>query len=394
MKFKINDRREFAYMLAVGFLIFFKVYSNTLLSSVFPGFIYKLLPILSILMCITSVVFRRIMTKKRFCFFVLFVFFGLVIYYKTKEIEMLALCFLLGAAVDVNLEKLLKEYIGIVGSTVLVTFAMCFFGIIADYQYSRAYIEGFSFGIAHSYGFVYYSHPSWYICYLSLAVLYFSRKISTIILVVLINIWAYITFTTRLPFYLFLLFIVIWYVINYMMKKRKDITINYKVALSIPLILACICIILFYNYDGSTPYQYINFLFNGRLGMGYRALREYGPSLFGQYVEMVGTFKVSQGIASEYFFIDSDYLYMIVCYGLAFSFYMLYIYGKLLQKIFSIRDSYLFTYILFALIFAFGNTSLTNISLCPFVLYGASVINEKYTMSKIMQIKHEKVEGR
>ena len=95
MKYKISGRAEFAYMLAAGFLIFFKVYSNTLLSSVFPGFIYKLLPILSALICIISVAFRRTMTKERFCFFLTFVFFGMAIYYNTKEMEIPALCFLL-----------------------------------------------------------------------------------------------------------------------------------------------------------------------------------------------------------------------------------------------------------------------------------------------------------
>lgn len=64
-------------------------------------------------------------------------------------------------------------------------------------------------------------------------------------------------------------------------------------------------------------YKRINTLLSGRLELGYQGFKDYGVTLFGQPIEMIGlggtTIK-----PEEYFFIDCSYINILLRYGLCF----------------------------------------------------------------------------
>lgn len=90
---------------------------------------------------------------------------------------------------------------------------------------------------------------------------------------------------------------------------------------------------LLYTED-SAIMEKLNELFNTRLSLGKTGFDTYPVGLLGQYIEMVG-FGGKLEVPDNYFFIDSSYIKMILCYGLAVTACTLLIYmlvGKRAQK--------------------------------------------------------------
>ncbi len=75
----------------------------------------------------------------------------------------------------------------------------------------------------------------------------------------------------------------------------------------------------------------INETITGRLALGKTGLDNYGISLFGQDVPMVG-FGGSLTLKQEYFFIDSSYINILLRYGIVFLLMLLVIYGTICYK--------------------------------------------------------------
>ena len=75
----------------------------------------------------------------------------------------------------------------------------------------------------------------------------------------------------------------------------------------------------------------INETITGRLAFGKKGLEDYGISLFGEEVPMVG-FGGSTTLEEEYFFIDSSYLNILLRYGILFLIMVFIIYGTICYK--------------------------------------------------------------
>lgn len=105
-----------------------------------------------------------------------------------------------------------------------------------------------------------------------------------------------------------------------------------KVALVSMPVLAILMYFLsvFYRQDNEFL-ENINETITGRLALGKTGLEDYGISLFGQDVPMVG-FGGSTTLEEEYFFIDSSYLNILLRYGILFLMMVFIIYGTICYK--------------------------------------------------------------
>ena len=69
-----------------------------------------------------------------------------------------------------------------------------------------------------------------------------------------------------------------------------------------------------------TFFRLFDNLLSGRLRLGNKALEDYGFTLFGQQVAMKGNGGSLIGLGGNYFYIDSSYLLVYLCYGVLFLF--------------------------------------------------------------------------
>ena len=97
-------------------------------------------------------------------------------------------------------------------------------------------------------------------------------------------------------------------------------------------VLAVFMYFLSVSYDADNELLVnINETITGRLALGKEGLADYGISLFGQDVPMVG-FGGTTTLEETYFFIDSSYLYILLRYGILFLIMVFIIYGTICYK--------------------------------------------------------------
>lgn len=105
-----------------------------------------------------------------------------------------------------------------------------------------------------------------------------------------------------------------------------------RTALASMPVLAILMYYLSSSYKPDNEFlENINETITGRLALGKIGLDDYGISLFGQDVPMVG-FGGSTTIEEEYFFIDSSYLNILLRYGILFLIMIFIIYSTICYK--------------------------------------------------------------
>ena len=82
---------------------------------------------------------------------------------------------------------------------------------------------------------------------------------------------------------------------------------------------------------GNEFLEMIDETITGRLGLGNIGIKEYGITLFGQDIPMVGM-GGSTEVQEDYFFIDSSYLFILLRYGIIFLFIVFIVYGCICYK--------------------------------------------------------------
>lgn len=97
-------------------------------------------------------------------------------------------------------------------------------------------------------------------------------------------------------------------------------------------VLSALIYILSNSYQQDNEFlATINETITGRLELGKKGLDDYGISLFGQDVPMVG-FGGATTLEEEYFFIDSSYLNILLRYGIMFLVMVFIIYGVICYR--------------------------------------------------------------
>lgn len=96
-----------------------------------------------------------------------------------------------------------------------------------------------------------------------------------------------------------------------------------------------VCIIMYYltvSYDinDETSIEIDEFI-TSRLRLGYKGLKDFGISLFGQDVPMVG-FGGATKLKEEYFFVDCSYLFVMLRYGIVFMVLVFIVYAAICYK--------------------------------------------------------------
>lgn len=242
-------------------------------------------------------------------------------------------------AKDVPLKKILQTYLIVSFSIVLLAFSASLLNVIENLQYESDTLRG----VRNSFGILYTTDFASHIFSLMLVFFYLMReKLKAVHYIVglVIAVLVFEFCNARLDVGCMLILIFVFAILN---GKRKSISLKKKYGrsgkgliffiLSMPIATVFITAVTLISNTDNPFWSAVDGLLSGRLSLARRGLEEYGPSLFGQTVNMVGwggsTKTLGEG---EYFFVDSSYLYILLRYGIIFLLIVLGIYVKCCKK--------------------------------------------------------------
>lgn len=291
----------------------------------------------------------------------------------SKEPNVLVIVLLLLTCYDTNVETIINLSLFTMFSSFVFIIGLSFLGVLPDLLYSHYSLATNSIVQAHSYGFKYYSTPGCIVSFISFAFLYKYRTLKVMLICLLANAVSYYIFTAKLPFFCYLLFLFLNIVFR--LNDKKIIrSFNQRVLPMLPFMLALLIYLLsknFYNLDEVG--QMINFILSGRLEQGSIGLKTNGITLFGSFFNTVGRYSSTySGIksSSNSFYIDSDYLYMMLHFGIIYSFFIFSCYSVAIKKFVVENDIYMLSWIVTVTLYALSNWCLHNIEYNPLLFIG------------------------
>lgn len=284
---------------------------------------------------------------KRTILIVLFLTCFVAAFYRRSHYdELLTIGLLIIGANQVSFRKILKVFLVLgIGITITAMIAAQA-GMIENLVYHQ---NGRSIRI--SFGSVYPTDFSAHILYLVLAYIFLrQRRLKYIELAVLLGLAAFIysfcDAKTNAGCIVMAVIICLFLKLSHAFSEEKKASWIKKAErfmhkIFVPLTKYSMLILFFlmtaltllYSEDSAIMVK-LNEFFNTRLSLGKTGFNTYPVGLLGQYIEMVG-FGGKLEVPDNYFFIDSSYIKMILCYGLAVSACILLIYllvGKRAQK--------------------------------------------------------------
>lgn len=222
-------------------------------------------------------------------------------------------CILIFSARDIELNNLLKPFL-IFSSTIFVlTMISSKLGIIDN-------MISFQHRWRSSLGFSYVSFPAQLCFYFILAyIVYRNDRLSykELFGLFILNLYIYAKTVTTSPFYLAMLMILISLskkILNRNILSNKLIMLLISLTFLIaPLILVWIC----YMAPRSLFFK-LNDLTNGRLELSVNGIQTFGIHLFGRKIHFT-TLDIFGKFSSNYNFIDSSYIQLIVIYGIVYT---------------------------------------------------------------------------
>lgn len=387
MTFKISkiSISEIIYLFLYAIYIFVSILDSSLVSvgSLRTLLNYASIGALAVLFVSRTTTYRHLKICVMLC---VFVFAAL----STDRLYIIIYMMFLMNARHSNFRRIVTVSFFTTAFSVLFVVLCCKMHIVADLVYSRDGVEN-----AHSYGFGHYSSISYYALYLTIMWLYIRRNtIGYIELAVLtlFNYGVYKVTTTRLGFYIVMLVLLMYVVIekNYIINTSSKPMMFFS-SVGFPVAFL-VCLILDYVYDpeGSTDSILfkIDSALNNRLGMGHEALSRYSPKLLGQKIEMVGIKTAVFGEGNnKYFYIDSGYIYAFLGYGIIFTLVILTLYTVIIRNSAKNHRNVIFIWAFAVMIFSVANNAWISIMYNPLLFYAVVSDNDDMLQNVVYMLK-------
>lgn len=243
---------------------------------------------------------------------------------------------LLIGAKNIAFDKILKVYLLVSAAVLLSAFIASRLDIIEDLVYVRAF-----WGERNSFGTVYPTDFAAHIFFLLSAGYYVIRKkLQTYHIILGFGLCAIVYYycKTRLDcITMVLLLLGLWRIhkdngLSADGNRNNVFDFLYKKTPCFGVAAFAIMYGLSLFYMKNVPvFRFIDELLSGRLRLGNQGLQEYGFSFFGQHVAVSGN-GGSVVAPVNYFFIDSSYLLVYLCYGAVFLALILFIHYSCCKK--------------------------------------------------------------
>ncbi|MCI9077830.1 MAG: hypothetical protein HFH68_02740 [Lachnospiraceae bacterium] len=341
-----------------GFVLF--IFRGIMGTTMFPyiGIIFKISFGIAILLLIAKIIlFDRYTFKMLIAVTGMFIC-GAAVFLSSGYFSPFLWVLLIVAAKDVPFNKILKVYL-LMNITIMgLAFVASLLGIIENLAYVNEEWDSYRY----SFGCVYTTDFAAHIFFMLLAAFYLCQKrlrwyhyAGTCAIAGFIYYFCFAKLDT-ICILLIVLFFGVYHVLQWQSRRESVVVpgmekdsqqvfvfkrvkaylkwkgLWMKSALFSMPVLAMLMYFLSDYYEKDNEFlETINKTITGRLAFGKTGLDDYGISLFGQDIPMVG-FGGSTILKEEYFFIDSSYINILLRYGIIFLLMIFIIYGTICYK--------------------------------------------------------------
>lgn len=393
LRLKINSNSLFLFSYFLYILA--EVFDSSYVGEMLPANIRRGMKGIIILLLLLQLFFKKRYIKRIFFRYLLLCCLAILVALFSKEPNVLVVVLLLLTCSDIKIDSIINISL----YTMLASFSsvvlLSIIGVLPDLVYSHYSIMTHSSIQAHSYGFRYYSTPAFLILFMSFSFLYKHKNLKTMVICLLANGISYYVFTAKLPFFCFIIFLGLN--ITFKLNNKKIIRmINIQILPIVPFALAILIYILskYYNNFGNLG-MILNSLLSGRLEQGSIGLSMNRINILGNYFEMVGRYSLTYSellSINNHFYIDSDYLYMILHYGIIYSTFIIFCYSVAIRKYVLTNNIYMLSWIISVIFFAVVNWCLHNIEYNPLLFIGFETLLEGKQKSFQFKLQSKKEE--
>lgn len=373
LKKKSGTTVESMFLFSYALYIVQRFIISSALRDVVPFWFRRGSKILIILLLAMSFLVERKMSKRALEKTIIAISIGLAVVMISSYANMICIVLFLVIAQFVDFDKIIKTSICTNVAMIVFVVAMCLVGELPNYEYRHYSLIQKMRITVYSYGFLHYSTPSYIIFFISILLLYFKRGKIASFFALGINLLSYLIFTTKLPFILAFVFI---FMLNWLSdtklldKAPKNLS---EIFSFLPLLLLGTAYFLSRFYNPTKGWMLVlNKALSDRLYQGKVGLSKFGVGLFGKQFEMIGVYSLdSEGLSlGDYIYIDSDYLYMLLRYGIIFTLFIIIVYIVMLRKFIDKRYYYFISWTIICLLFALSNWCLYVIEFNPLIFAG------------------------
>lgn len=231
--------------------------------------------------------------------------------------------------------------------------------------------------IAHSFGFGYYNTVPYTFLFMVLEFFYLKstrhKKANWFELIVLfgLNYALYKLSTLRLVFYLICIVMGLYIILVKFNLIRLNASLIKAVCVSTFPILFFLTLWINYSYTNTNSlFVKLNSLLSDRLNLGRLALERYAINLFGHNIATVKN-------TSDYFYVDSGFLFSLLGYGLLFTGMAMVFYTYLCKYAAVENNKVLYIWLFSVAVFSVINNTWISLYMNPILLYVPILIKEK-----------------
>lgn len=332
---------------------------------------------ISILIFTVTIIFQTHFKKNELIALITMIMIGLIIYWRSNS-QIIFLIVLIGyAAKGVDFNKILKANLFAIVCGMAIVAYLDNVGYMPEVLFYRAgNVPRYMFGFAHPNTF------SLYVCALNFCYYLLRRKELKIfdLWMIIVSIYIIANYPHSNTYMVLLILYLIYLIFKLFRLPMYEWAVKHRKILRNIIIVGsviAVCIILYIsaNYERLSSIVLSNGTFVQRFAYSYKALKDYGVSLFGQSIEMYGSsyFVFNSGTTHSYFVVDCLYILLLVregIFGFCVFFVMAY---KSFKRMVDFREIELMVIFALMLICSFVETGFTNSAL--FFLFTYDFIN-------------------
>lgn len=278
-----------------------------------------------ILLCIAAAVLDfELKIKEILLLFAICLFYWIA--YATGAGGILGGTILLYAGRKVPYRKIVAYTFVLLGGLLIFTVCSSLLGVIENHMFVQ---EGGR--IRYGVGFLYCSYASHYL--LLFFMLYFvvrkRVRIYEVILLIALNIGGYLITDTKTDMISLGLMLIVTAFLRLLRAKKKVLQMLSYVMATIPFFFWGISLYTAKAFNWSSEsWVKLDYVLNGRLALGNKALQEYPIRVFGQKIHWIGGSAMVKDPTLIYNYVDNNYLSVTLQMGVLFAFFMCLAYGR------------------------------------------------------------------
>ena len=383
-------KTELLFFVALGFYLLVQLLSSTLMSALLDFTMLRLVCFFTVVILLTLKLIIDSSHKRIWLYILILVLFLTVGLNATNIRDLIILGYLTTEARNIDIKKIVKEYIYITLILLIATIFLYYIGIFDTIDTTTVRSTG---EIRLSLGFRWTTYSANYFFSLILCILFLGpRKKYKGLLCLLLTVVAYLLYIatdTRIAFYESLGVIIIYYlsvIFNIQFDRSKVLR---AILPLIFIICAAFSLWISFIYDSGNPVMAsLNQLTSYRLSLAHRALQRYSIGLWGNRIEWI------TGNRYDYFYVDSSYVQLIIQYGILVFIYVITLFTLLTRHYIYRRNTVAVVVLVMIAVHSITDPQLFNLAYNPFLLsLGMVIANWKETGLLKQEFKRRRKKG-